>query len=266
MKYLLILIALLAACAPGNDEARYLPMPEALAEISGLAMASPNSVFAHDDESAVIHEVSLEDGQVLRSFALGNPVIEDDIEGIAADGDRIWIINSEGVIRTLRAGRDQTRVVHRQYDTGVGEHCEVEGLSLSPRRGNLLIICKNMHEGDRRGTLVIYQWDAETHEPVGAPWRQIPLAQALRAERTDFAPSGIEWLPDYKQILVISARGRSMLVLDRDGGIIARHRLNIINHPQSEGVTVVGSDRLVIADEGQQGEPGQLAVYPFPLG
>lgn len=248
-----------------NDSARYLDMPEALQEISGLAMASADSVFAHDDEVGAIHEISIEDGRVLRTFVIGNPVVEDDIEGIAARGEQLWIINSEGVIRTFTAGRHRTRVLHRQYDTGVGEYCEVEGLSLAPQTDHLLIACKNMHEGDRRGTLFIYQWNTETQETVDEPWRQIGLGMALREERSDFAPSAIEWLPDYGQILVLSARGRSMLVLDETGQILARHRLNLMSHPQAEGVTVVGSNRLVIADEGQQGGPGQLAIYPWPL-
>jgi hypothetical protein len=262
-----LLLILLAACTPSenNNAARYLALPDTLEEISGLAAASPSSVFAHDDEYGIIHEISLESGNVTRSFAIGNPVVEDDIEGIAADGDRIWIISSDGMIRALRAGRDETRVVHRQYDTGVGEFCEVEGLSLAPEPDRLLIVCKEMRQGDRRGTLNIYEWDAGTQEPVSRPWLQIGLAEALGEERTDFTPSGIEWLPDFGQILVISARGQSMLVLDVDGQILARHRLNTARHPQSEGVTVVGSNRLVIADEGQHGGPGYIAIYPFPL-
>ena len=268
MMRALVPLALLGACTQSqpNDDARYFELPEALEEISGLAVASPNSVFAHNDEHGTIHEISLDDGRIIRSFALGNPVIEDDIEGIAADGNRLWIINSEGVIRAFEAGRDRTRVVHARYDTGAGDYCEVEGLSLSPEPDTLLIVCKNMRMGTRRGTLIIYEWDTRARDRVARPWRQIPLAEALGAERSEFAPSGIEWLPDYRQLLVISARGRSLLVLDEDGVVVARHRLNPVNHPQSEGVTVVGSDRLVIADEGQDGEPGTLAVYPFPLG
>lgn len=263
----LLFLTLLAGCTLQEDmnEPRYLELPETLIEVSGLAMASSNSVFTHDDESATIHEVSLDDGHVIRTFVLGNPVIQDDIEGIAASGERLWIINSEGVIRAFNAGSDRTRVLHRQYDTGVGEYCEVEGLSLAPEPDRLLIVCKNMHQGNGRGTLVIYEWDAQTHEPVGPPWRQIDLTEALGRERGEFGPSGIEWLPEFRQILVISARGRAMLVLDENGRIVARHRLSPDNHPQSEGVTVVGSNRLVIADEGQRGRPGHIAIYPFPL-
>ncbi len=267
MMRALAIAMLLAACshAEDTDDGRYLPLPASLTEISGLAVASPDSVYAHDDESGIIHEVSLDNGRILRAFAIGNPVVEDDLEGIAADGERLWIVNSEGVIRAFDAGRDRTHVPYREYDTGVGELCEVEGLSLAPEIGKLLIVCKEMRQGDRRGTLVIYEWDMRSHEPVGQPWRTIDLAEALGQERDEFAPSGIEWLPASRQILVLSARGRSMLVLDESGRILARHRLNADRHPQAEGVTVIGSNRLVIADEGQRRGPGHIAIYPFPL-
>lgn len=261
-------LLLLAACGDRREEngARYLSMPQSLMEISGLAIASPDTVFAHDDESAVIHEISLRNGDVVRVFAVGNPVLEDDIEGIAADGEEIWIINSEGMIYTFGAGENRSHVAYREFDTGVGEHCEIEGLSLAPTPNTLLIVCKEMRRGNRRGTLVIYEWDMRTREPVDTPWRQIELAEALGAESADFAPSGIEWVEETGEILVITARGQALLVLDEAGRIQARHRLNPARHPQAEGVTVIGSDRLVIADEGQRGRPGQIAVYSWPPG
>lgn len=263
----LLLLLFVGACSQSSDRdaARYFPLPTSLTEISGLAMASETSVFAHNDENGVIHEISIEDGQIIRSFGIGNPSLNDDIEGIAASGDRLWVVNSDGIIRAFDAGADRSHVAYTEYDSGVGEYCEVEGLSLSPAPDRLLIVCKNMNQGIRRGTLVIYEWDARSGEPVGAPWRQVELSEALGQERGEFGPSGIEWLPEFGQLLVISARGRSMLILDENGRILARHRLNVSRHPQSEGVTVVGSSRLVIADEGQRGERGQLAVYPYPL-
>lgn len=267
MIRILIVLVLLTACTDRRDDsgARYFSLPASLMEISGLAVASPDSVFAHDDEMAVIHEISLRTGDVMRVFAVGDPVLEDDIEGIATQGQRLWIINSEGMIYTFNTGDNRTHVAYREFETGVGDHCEIEGLSLAPTPGKLLIVCKEMRQGNRRGTLFIYEWDMRSREPVDTPWLRIDLAEALGEEATEFAPSGIEWLPETNQLLVIAARGRSLLILDSEGRIQTRHRLNAERHPQAEGVTVVGSNRLVIADEGQRGRPGQIAVYPFPL-
>ncbi|MEQ9662243.1 MAG: hypothetical protein RLN87_06820 [Parasphingopyxis sp.] len=267
MIRLLVALALLAGCSHHEDSngAHYIALPDSLREISGLASASADSVFAHDDERGIVHEISVDDGEVIRSFALGNPAIEADFEGIAADGNRLWIITSEGAIFAFRAGANGTHVAYEEYESGVGDYCEIEGLSLSPNPDSLLIACKRMLQGPRRGTLVIYEWDTRRRRPVDTPWREIGLAEALGEESGEFAPSGIEWLPDYNQILVIAARGRSMLVLDEGGRIVSRHRISAGRHPQPEGVTVVGSNRLVIADEGPVGTRGQIAVYRYPL-
>lgn len=259
---------LFAACAqpeePGAARAE-VELPDGLAEVSGLAAASPGSVFAHNDERAMIHEIALTDGRVIRSFALGDPVETGDFEGIAASGGRIHLITSDGRMLVANAGEDGARVPFEEYDTGAGAACEIEGLSPAPEPGILLIVCKRMLREGGRGRLVIYRWNAGTRAPVGRPWREIDLTEALGGERGEFAPSGIEWVSEQRRLLVISARARSLLVLDQDGRILARHRLNAASHPQAEGVTVVGSNRLVIADEGGYGRPARLAVYPFPL-
>lgn len=267
IRHLLGLL-LLSACArepvDGASQSS-IALPDSLREVSGLAAASPGSVFAHSDEGGVVHEIGLTDGRVIRSFALGDPVEADDFEGIAADGERIYLITSEGRMLVASAGANGARVPFEEYDTGVGRACEIEGLSLAPEPGNLLIVCKAMLRGERRGTLVIYQWNTATHDRAEEPWREIDLTEALRAGRGEFAPSGIEWVPETRQLLVISARGRSMLVLDESGRVLSRHPLNAASHPQAEGVTVVGSNQLVIADEGADGRPGRLSVYPYPL-
>lgn len=257
---------LLAACAQGADaDGSSFALPNELLEISGLASASADSVFAHNDESGVVHEIALADGRVRRSFAIGDPAEQGDFEGIAADDGHIYLITSEGRMLVARIGEDGARVPFEAHDTGVGAACEIEGLSLAPEPGELLIVCKAMLRGGPRGRLVIYRWSAETRAPAGGPWREIDLAEALGADRNGFAPSGIEWLPSLAQILVVSARARMLLVLDENGGISATHRLAPARHPQAEGITVVGSNRLVIADEGGEGQPARLAVYPYPL-
>lgn len=259
---------LLAACAQPAEpraESVEIRLPDSLVEVSGLAAASPRSVFAHNDESAVIHEIALADGRVIRSFALGDPVEEGDFEGIAERGGRIYLITSDGRVLVADVGENGASVPFEEHDTGIGAACEIEGLSLAPEPGELLIVCKRMLLADPGGRLVIYRWNVETRAPLDRPWREIDLAEALGVERGVFAPSGIEWVPEHRRLLVISARGRSLLVLDEDGRILARHRLNTTSHPQVEGVTVIGSNRLVIADEGERGRAGRLAVYPFPL-
>ncbi|HYI64779.1 MAG TPA: hypothetical protein VEW71_07850 [Allosphingosinicella sp.] len=255
------LLMLMPACsspAPGPHR----DVPLALREVSGLALASAGSVFAHDDERAIVHEIELAGGRTLRRFSLGGPPARGDFEGIAADRGRIYLIRSDGLLLAARIGADRERLPFEVHDTGAGAECEIEGLSPAPEPGNLLILCKRSRRGGQEGRLLIYQWNIGTREPVRRPWRDIDLRDSLGDEREGFAPSSIEWVPARRQLILVSARDLRLMVLDETGRILGSHRLAAARHPQPEGVTVTPAGALVIADEGERGRPGRLTVYP----
>lgn len=250
-----------SAPAPGAG-ADSRDLPAGLSEVSGLAIASTGSVFAHNDEEAVVHEIELATGRTLRRFSLGSPPARGDFEGIAAESGRVYLITSDGQLLAAPIGPDGARVPFEVHDTGVGAACEIEGLSLAPEPGNLLILCKRARRGGREGRLLIYQWRIGSTAPVRRPWRDIELGEALGGGRRQFAPSSIEWVPARRQLVVVSARDRMLLVLDETGRILGTRRLEAARHPQPEGLAVTSSDQLAIADEGQRGRPGRLTVYP----
>ena len=59
----------LFAAAPAQQRR----LPRRLREISGLAVTSDGRLFGHDDERAVIYEIDVEGGQIVKSFAIGDP-------------------------------------------------------------------------------------------------------------------------------------------------------------------------------------------------
>ncbi len=129
-------LLLLASCGRQQEagETTY-NLPSELNEVSGLAAAGPDSVFTHDDEFAIVYEFRLTDGHILRTFALGDPTIEGDFEGIAAADGRVFLVTSDGLIYSAAPGENGKRVPYRVYDSGVGPRCEVEGLSQAPTAG-----------------------------------------------------------------------------------------------------------------------------------
>ena len=68
----------------------------------GLAVASPNSLFAHDDEQGAVSEIDVASGRVMRSFTFGG---RGDYEGIAAQDGRIFVITSEGMLSSFQIPR-----------------------------------------------------------------------------------------------------------------------------------------------------------------
>ena len=266
------LLLLLAGCAatPATNEAnattaqedgvRVLSLPQSLSEISGLAVASPNSLFAHDDEQGAVSEVDVATGRVVRSFTFGG---RGDYEGIAARDNRIFVITSEGILSSFQAAAEGATVRPDTVDTGAGEQCEIEGLSLSPRPNELLILCKEIRGRGNRGRLLILSWSIEGRRLAPQPFVDADLSDALGENRRGFAPSSIDWDASRRRIVIVSARNRLLLQLDENGRVVGQRVLDANRHPQAEGVAVMPNGALAVADEaGDSGGPGRLTVYP----
>src|ERR1700704_3308634 len=108
----IVLMALNAgamAAAPGQESAtvseylRQAPakqfyLPDGLREISGLAVASNNTVYAHDDNYAIVYEVDLNLQKAIRAFALGKPTVRGDFEDIAVRDGSVYLLTSDGYL------------------------------------------------------------------------------------------------------------------------------------------------------------------------
>lgn len=233
-----------------------------LREVSGLAMASNNSVYAHNDEFGIVYEVALADGAVKSAFALGDPTVSADFEGIAAENGRIYLVTSTGLIYEAPIGAHRGRVLYNVFNTGVGAFCEVEGLVRATEDGNFLILCKTAQVQDLEGKLTIYRWSLRNRKPVTDPWLQVPYKDFLSIEEAKvFRPSAVEWDSARKALVILSARSRQLVVMGKDGSVAAKSALPAELHAQSEGVALTPSGELVIADEGGGRGPGRLSVY-----
>jgi uncharacterized protein YjiK len=257
------LVLLLAACSPAPEESSGMfNLPSELSEVSGLTVAGPDSVFTHDDEYAIIYEFRLSDGHILRAFALDEPTLEGDFEGIATAGGRVFLVTSDGLIYSALPGENAERVSYRVYDSGVGPRCEVEGLSQAPEAGELLLLCKRFRNDNEEARLEIYRWKIGSERAEAEPFLSLPLAGLLDGDKlAEFRPSGLEWVPVSGRLYVVSARSRTVLVLGRAGRLVERHRLDATRHPETEGITLMPDGRLVLADEGSRTREGRLTAY-----
>lgn len=261
----LALALILAACTASESsggEAGY-NLPGKLTEASGLAVAGPDSVFIHNDEFAIVHELRLSDGEVLRAFAFGEPTLEGDFEGIATSEGRVFLVTSDGLIYASLPGENGERVEYTVHDSGVGPLCEVEGLSQAPEPGSLLLLCKRYrNDKEKAAKLEIYRWQIGGGHAEPEPFLSVPLKPWLdKEDRAEFRPSGLEYDPRCQELHVVSARNRVVLVLSKTGELLGRHRLKGSRHPQTEGITLMPDGRLVLADEGSSGRKGRITIY-----
>ena len=244
--------------------AKQFYLPEGLSEISGLAVASNDTVYAHDDNYAIVYEVDLGSEKTTKAFALGKPTVKGDFEDIAVRGGYVYLLTSDGRLYEAPVGENRKRVLYNAYDTGVGAHCETEGLANGLAEGDFLILCKKAHEVEFKDRLVIYSWNLHDRRPVATPWLNVSLDGLVeKLDQANFHPSAFVWRRDRGTLIIVSAKGHSAIEIDQQGRLVDRFKLDKERHPQPEGLTLMPDGRLILSDEGPRGH-GKISIYSLP--
>lgn len=246
-----------------ENAAREFKLDKALNEISGLAPAGPTSVFAHYDEYAIIHEIDIRSGAVIRSFALGKPTAPGDFEAVAVNGGFIYLATSDGLIYEARIAKHRQRSAYNVYDTGLGGSCEIEGLAVDPKTGAFLIPCKksSLDPGNKR--LIIYKWTYADRLAPLKPWLNIALSDIVPkgGAAQNFRAADIARDPKSGNLLIVDSGGAAIVEITPGGKSAGYRKLNADKHPQAEGLAIMSDGSIVVGDEGGAKAAGKLTVY-----
>lgn len=242
-----------------EDAAVRTELPRALREISGLAVTADGRLFGHGDERAVISQIDPRSGDVVKAFELGEDALRGDFEGLAVAGDRFYLVTSDGIIYEAQEGGDGARVPYHRFDTGAGQHCEVEGLAFEAAQRTLLIACKSVSIDRLRGSVVVLRWSLDRREfDVGLPIRMSEAALSALTNDRRFRPTGIEWHSASGNLYLIAGPDGLIAEVTLEGRVLATKRLPRI-HRQPEGIAFLPDMTMVIADEGRR--RGRLTLY-----
>jgi uncharacterized protein YjiK len=272
-RFFAITVLLVAAGCGGTDEpdrlsqlamadsnVRQWRLSDRLREISGLALSPDGRLFAVTDEVAVVFEINYTDGKLIRAFALEDPPVAGDFEGIAWLNGRIYLTTSDGILYSSPEPAAGERAEATRIDTGLGERCEIEGLADDADTDRLFLLCKGGVKGSKLSNLQIFVWSVADQRVTGTITR--PLADIQRAlGMKSFYPSGIVLDPESESFLIVAARQRALVELGTDGRLISARRFSDPGrHRRAEGIELTSSGKLLIADEGADGK-ARLAVY-----
>jgi len=253
-----------AAGARDPGDFKQWRLPRRLREISGLALTPDERLLAVTDEEGIVYELDYQGGRVVKSFAVGEPLVRADFEGIAVLQDQVWLMTSDGRLLAAAEGADGRSVGYRSFDTGHGAYCELEGLAQDRTAGTLLLACKETRSG--KDQLMIFEWLATAAgiEYVGeAGLPEAAIAAKLDGKRIN--PSGVAVDPASGERVLIAARQAALVRLTADGvlseAIILKKKGR---HMQAEGIEMTRDGRMLIADEGGDGR-ARLAVYATVL-
>lgn len=237
-------------------------LPKRLDEVSGLALDGNDRLFAHDDERAVIYEIDRHRGGLVKTFALGDPPVRGDFEGIAVADSLFYLLTSDGMLYRAAEGDDGGHVVYEHIDTGLGARCELEGLAYDAYRNVLLASCKEPHIDQLKGRVAVFGWSID--RGAADAGSSITVSERALAEpigERGFNPSSIEVSRDGTRLWLLAGRQRALAEVAPDGQVIAVTSLDAKRHRQPEGLAIGRNGELIIADEGA-GARATLAIYP----
>lgn len=247
----------LGRCTFGREPIATRKLPEALTEVSGLAVGPGGTLLTHGDERGRVLVLDSSGTRVLRQVELEG-VPRDDFEGIAAAGDSVALMTSTGRLYLFRLGA--TSPVHfSRFGTGVGRTCELEGLAWDRRNATLVLPCKNPVDRDAAG-LTLFRYRLGPTPGAVAPVVVSAIALGRATGHDQIRPTSVEIDPVTGHYVVLSSKPALLLEVDSTGRVLVTTRLPAKQHPQAEGLTLT-PDAIWIADEGD-GRKGILTRYP----
>lgn len=243
-------------------------LPRELSEASGLSFTKDGRLLCHNDEQGAVYQVDYRTGKILSRFYLGRFLIyRDDLEGIAAKGDTIFMVNSSGTVLRFLPGKDGEKVPFQTFKTPLSARNDVEGLAYDPVTNCLLLACKGEAATDNASSLpkdhkAVYAFSLKTYKLQPQPrfLLSVPKITATTREK-EFNPSAIERHPINGHFFVLAANGNAIVEMDENGNLIGASSLPKSVNPQPEGLAIAPDGTVFICNEGQ-GKTGRLCVYP----
>lgn len=250
------------AVAPADGgPVRQWTLPERLREISGLALTGDERLLAVDDEIGVVYELDYDAGGIIKAFAFGEPAVRGDFEGIAVLAGQVWLMTSDGDLLVAEEGEDGDAVDYERFETGLGEDCELEGLTELVGDDALLLVCK---DGRDRKKLRMTTWRRGDGVIDETKLPEKDMERSIDSKRV--SPSGVAIRPGSDERIVVAGIQHAVFGIGPDGALNrVIMRLDTSRHRQAEGIALTRDGRLLIADEGGQGR-ARLAVYRWDNG
>jgi uncharacterized protein YjiK len=244
-------------------------LPGNLNEISGLCYYKKNKLLCIQDEKATIFIYDLKNKEVKDKYKFGK---DGDFEGVEITDKKVYALQSDGDIFKVKDFKDKD-LKKKKYETPLDLKNDCEGLCYDSISNSMLIACKGKPNIEKENKLqdfkAIYSFDMKEKKLNKTPFLLINLNQILDLNQLDnyeklsqklaselddsgdirFQPSGIAVHPITGNIYIIASVGQKLIVVNRNGEILAIEKLNKKTFRQPEGICFKPNGSLYISNE-----------------
>ena len=236
-----------------NPDEKYT-LPGSLEEVSGISYMEDGRVACVEDERGIIYIFDPLKGEVTHKNVFGE---DGDYEDIAIVGKSAYVLRYDGVIfevEDFESGESRVEI----YTTALSKKNDTEGLAYDRQTHSLLIACKespSLRKGEDYGDQeAIYRFDLQSKDLFKTPHFLFDLSRtgSNKDQGVEFHASGISINPVNDEVYIISTRVKLLIVLNREGKVLALQDLNKKVFRQPEGICFSPSGDLYISNEGRE--------------
>ncbi len=251
-------------------------LPPSLNEISGITILNQNELACVQDELGIVYIFSLKEGKIVQEYHTN---LVGDYEGITLVGNTLYLLRSDGVLIEYPDFRSPNLKI-KQYLLNLPS-LNNEGLCYDMQNYRLLIAAKvKPGKGNAdRDIRHIYSFDLKTKAPNNNPILKLQLDEikttavnlnlpipyrtnkktGAKINAFNFRPSEIAVHPIDKNIYVLSANDKLILILNKEGVIQNLLALDPVLFNKAEGLAFLPDGTMLISNEAQQGKATLLS-------
>jgi uncharacterized protein YjiK len=249
--------------SPANYDLNHpykLQLSAQLDEISGIAYyPKDTSLFAIVDEEGWLYKIYAKKQGSLRKWKFGK---QGDYEDVMLIDSSFYVLKSNGDITKVRF--DASDSVYTEtyiFPESAGKN-EFESMYYDKQSGNIEMLCKDC-ASDKKAMLSIWSFNIETRQYDLSPHTidVAPIAKTLGENKVRFKPSATAVNPITKELYMVSAVNKVLVIADTSGKVIEVFQLSPTVFAQPEGIAFTPSGDLLISNEINMGAYSNVLLF-----
>lgn len=221
-------------------------LPIELDEISGIAYYEKDtSVFAIIDEDGLLFKIPIKDPSKTKKWVFDKPR---DYEDIILKDSAFYVLVSNGDVVSLHFEGDSIHTQKSKFSDISGKKLnEFESIFLDSNR--IIIMCKECETDKKEKISFFWYNDSLQNYQAYKSLELAPVAEKLDKNKVALKPSAAAINPVTKELYIISAIHKMLLIIDNKGQIKEMYNLNPKIYKQPEGIAFTPAGDLIISNE-----------------